>query len=65
MTVKIVDPNPDPSIIKNVICKMCGVKLSYVPNDIDKETTSCCGDSTTRDFITCANCKHKIVLRSY
>lgn len=34
MSVKIIEEKPDPSVAKQVICRSCGAKLEYFPNDV-------------------------------
>lgn len=64
MAIKIVDEGPDPSVIKEVICKRCGVKLSYLPIDIEtKNYRDIDGGSDSMSFITCPKCKNTIVVK--
>lgn len=66
MTVTIVDPTPDPSVVKHVICRKCGVKLAYVPNDIKTyKHTDYTGDTDTYHYILCANCNDKVHVKGY
>ena len=66
MSVRIVDPNPDPSVVKFVLCRQCGVKLSYVPNDVGRYTTrDYTGDQSTHYYIKCAGCEDKVIVRGY
>jgi len=60
MTIKIIDPTPAPEVVKEVICKNCGVKLSYVPNDVQVHVS---GDLDTYSFITCPNCKKQVYVK--
>lgn len=64
MTVKIVDPNPQKTVIKYKVCPHCGCKLSYAPNDVENiRYRDYDGGSAGQDYIMCAKCKKKIVLR--
>ena len=40
MVVRIIDPNPHPSVVKQVLCRNCGVKLEYTPADVSKRTVT-------------------------
>lgn len=64
MTVEIVNPEPDPSVRKQIICKNCGAALSYVPADVERRI-SCdyTGDPTQRDVIDCPKCKAEVKTR--
>lgn len=35
--IRIIDEKPDASVVKNVICRNCGVKLEYVPADVKEK----------------------------
>lgn len=65
MVVKIIDPEPAKTVVKEVICKRCGVKLSYVPNDVSTKTYSCMGESDSMSYITCAGCKKDVEVTAY
>lgn len=61
MAVRIINPEPDPSVLKQVICRKCGVKLEYAPIDVtSKEVSDYGGGSDTYRYIECPNCKNKI-----
>lgn len=32
--VRVVDPGPHHTVVKEVVCRNCGAKLEYVPRDI-------------------------------
>lgn len=62
MTIKIIDPTPAKEVIKEVICKNCGVKLSYVPNDVKAYVpTSDWGDCY--NYIKCPNCNKQVKVK--
>ena len=66
MTVKIIDPNPDRSVVRECICRNCGVKLSFVPKDIQSKTYKDYDDeSDTSYFIQCASCSEPIYVKRY
>ena len=63
--VTIVDNKPDPSVVKQIICKHCGVKLEYTPNDEKREyATDYLGDRVYYNYITCPNCSEQMKTRS-
>lgn len=66
MTVKIVDPNPSPEVIKYCNCGNCGVKLSYVPMDVQSYIHYDYGGGSDRiDYINCPGCSSKVTVRHY
>ena len=66
MSIKIVDPKPDLSVVEEVICKNCGVKLSFVPNDIETKLYTFMGESNGGiKYITCPNCNKFVVLKEW
>ena len=64
MAVQVVDPTPDPSILKYTICGNCGVKLSYTPNDVkrdyDSDYTGC---KDYYNYISCGGCGKQTKVR--
>lgn len=58
MTIKIIDPVPAPEVVKEIICKNCGVKLSYVPNDVQVHVSGDLEDMYS--YIICPNCKKRV-----
>lgn len=34
MAIRIVNVNPDPSVVKKCICRRCGITLEYTPSDV-------------------------------
>lgn len=66
MVVKIIDEGPDPSVIKQVVCRNCGVKLEYLPVDIQHQNVSDYGGgSETLHYIDCLKCKERITVKGY
>jgi ribosomal protein S27E len=57
MAVKIIDPIPSKEVVKEVLCKMCGVKLSYVPFDVKYHDSEYSSDYS---YIKCPNCKEEV-----
>lgn len=63
MAIRIVNEVPDPSVVKNVICRKCGVKLEYTPNDVHEQSyTDYSGSRETQRSIHCPKCHHTIVI---
>jgi uncharacterized protein with PIN domain len=61
MAVRIVEEKPDPSVIKQVVCRNCGVKLEYVPADVqDGVDTDYTGSKDPFKFIECPKCKKEV-----
>jgi len=59
--VRIIDPGPDPSVAKQVICKNCGAKLEYVPHDLTSYTASDYGGGRdTYYYFNCPKCHTKV-----
>lgn len=60
MAIRIIDTTPHKSVVKEVVCRNCGVTLEYTPADIQSVTV--CdyrGDSDTYHHIKCPNCSHE------
>lgn len=62
MSVKVIDPEPQRSAVKQIVCPHCGALLEYVPNDIKQKQTKrdYLGDSETYRAIDCPLCKKDI-----
>lgn len=59
--ITIVNREPHHSVVKEVICRHCGVTLNYTPNDIQHRTdTDFTGCSDTVYYIKCPNCNTNI-----
>jgi len=64
MVVRVIDPKPDPSVVKQVICRNCGAKLEYVPNDVkSKSVSDYGGGSDTYYWIDCPQCSNQVNVR--
>ena len=58
--VQIVDMTAHKSVVKETICRTCGVTLEYVPNDVTSEIhRDYGGGSDTYHYIRCPNCDKK------
>jgi len=64
--VKIIEEKPDPSVVKRVICRNCGVTLEYLPYEVKKyEGTDYGGGPDGQEWIDCPKCTHMVILRSW
>ena len=64
MAVIVVDTQPDPSVVKKSICKMCGVTLQYVPYDVKKRVTSDYdGGKDIHYYINCPCCNSEVLAK--
>lgn len=64
--VTIVNPGPDPSVVKRHICTNCGAVLEYVPRDIKSQTTGDYGGgSDTWHYIICPQCRDNQTIKRY
>lgn len=59
--VTIVKTEPHPSVVKEVVCRNCGVTLSYVPNDVvSRYVKDYGGGGDTYKHIKCPNCSKEV-----
>lgn len=66
MTVKIIKTEPDPKVVKEVVCGHCGVTLQYVPKDVkDYKSYDYTGDYDTVYYIECPACNAKVTVKRY
>ncbi len=66
MAVKIIDPTPDPEIVKRVSCGHCGARLEYTPNDVRAHHgTDYGGGPDGCEWVVCPNCNKDAVIRSW
>ncbi len=66
MAIEVVEDKPDPSIVKSVICRNCGVKLQYLPLDIQRTVyREIDGGSDTAHWITCPKCNARVTVKGY
>jgi DNA-directed RNA polymerase subunit RPC12/RpoP len=55
--VRVIDETPDPSVVRQVICRSCGVKLEYVPIDVkEHHGRDYTGGPDGRKWIVCPKC---------
>lgn len=61
MAIVIVKKEPDKSVVKQIICRNCGVTLGYTPNDILQEKgKDISGCTDIYNSIDCPACNNKI-----
>lgn len=63
MAVRVIDPTPDPKVVKRVSCGNCGARLEYVPRDVESKLVSCMGDTDTVSYIVCPQCQDHVSVR--
>lgn len=66
MAIKIINPKPAKSVLKTRLCKNCGVKLEYAPNDVKEHYgTDYGGGPDGQKWIDCPNCSKRVILESW
>lgn len=61
MAVTVKNPNPHPSVIKEAICRNCGVTLEYTPKDVhQRKEYDYGGGSEIVKYIECPACSGKV-----
>lgn len=64
MTVTVIDPKPHHTVVKQAICRECGVTLQYVPNDVKTQRVSDYGGgSDIVHYIECPACNNEVGVR--
>lgn len=59
--VKVIDKEPHKSVVKEKVCRNCGVTLSYVPMEVKtKKHYDYGGGCDSYDYIDCPNCEKKV-----
>lgn len=66
MTVKIIKTEPDSTVVKEAVCRNCGVTLQYVPKDVKNHVHhDYAGGSDTVYYIECPACNHQVHVRGF
>jgi len=66
MVIRVIDPNPHKSVVKEVICRNCGATLEYTPADVQSYTHhDYGGGSDVVCYIPCPQCQNKQTVRSF
>lgn len=61
MAVKVVNPTPDPSVVRRTVCRNCGTGLEYVPADVkQRKVSDYLGDVDVVHYIECPCCWHQV-----
>ena len=66
MAIKVINPTPDPELVKRISCKSCGARLEYMPIDVltsKYKDISGCGSGD--DYIVCPCCSKWVIIRSW
>ncbi len=64
--VRVVNPQPHHSVVKQCVCGQCGAQLEYVPNEIQEYKTSDYGGGTDINYyIGCPQCGNKVHVKRY
>lgn len=59
--IRIIKKEPSPSVLKEVICRNCGVTLEYVPNDVKKRMVQDYGGASDEyKWLECPSCNHDV-----
>ncbi len=55
--IKIIDDKPHHSVVRQVICRNCGVTLEYTPNDVlERKVSDYGGGTDTYRWLSCPKC---------
>lgn len=66
MAIRIIDPVPHKSVVKEHICTHCGARLEYTPTDVIHHVIrDYRGDSDTLYTIQCPQCNDSQPVRLY
>jgi ribosomal protein S27E len=58
--IKVIDDKPHPTVVKQVVCRNCGVTLEYTPADVQSFVHyDYGGGSDTVLYIPCPKCSHE------
>ena len=64
--VRIVKVEPHSSVVKEVVCRNCGVTLEYTPSDIKEDySTDYTGGTDYYKYIKCPPCGHEVQVKGY
>ena len=61
MAIKVINPQPHPSVVKQAICRNCGAMLEYTPNDVREDYSSdYTGGRDYYRYIPCPQCNKQV-----
>lgn len=64
--VTVVNKQPHASVVKETICRNCGVTLQYVPRDIkERIETDYGGGRDLIKYIECPECNDRVTVKGY
>ena len=64
--VRVVKQEPHPSVVKETICRNCGVTLEYVPADVrTRVETDYGGGRENVYYIQCPSCSDEVKVRQW
>lgn len=64
--VRVVDPSPDPEVIKKISCRQCGVRLEYTPSSVKRYSGKDYGGGPDgKEWIDCPNCSSEVITNSW
>lgn len=64
--IQVVSTHPDPSVVKEIVCRHCGARLKYTPSDVkERHGRDYSGGSDGMEWIDCPPCGQKVVIRSW
>jgi len=59
--IKIIKDTPHPTVVKEAICRNCGVTLEYTPHDVQSYVShDYGGGADTVRYIPCPKCGHQV-----
>lgn len=62
--MKIINHQPDPTVIKTEICKRCGITFQFLPVEVKTEVLySMCEYAGSYDYISCPSCNNRITIK--
>ena len=63
--IEVINPGPDPAVVKEVLCHRCGVLLRYLPIDVQSEALYSMNEySQTIYWINCPKCKTRVDVKN-
>ena len=66
MAVRVIKEAPAKEVLKEIICRNCGVTLEYVPADVKSyHGTDIGGGPDGCEWIDCPRCSKRVTIRSW
>ncbi len=58
--IRIIDDKPHPTVVKQVVCRNCGVTMEYAPVDVQTRIEKdYAGGSDSIRYVPCPRCNHQ------